>query len=455
MSKLFHRWLISGPKPQDIISFSHQQDFSGDTFIAHVADLHRKLSAQSEKRWLLSADGNDLFAAGLCAALLADKHIILASNIQDGTLTELEHEFDGLLSDHLEYPLRPKIALAKSTVSHPSLWPEASTLGELVLFTSGSSGQPKAIGKTVDQLDEEISNLEFTFGKQLAGCSVVSHVPHQHIYGLLFSILWPLAAARPFLNERIDYPETLTHYLACTDKVCLISSPAQLSRLPAALDYLSQTLSPEVIFSSGGPLSFEAAQAIKQCYHHLPVEVFGSTETGGIAYRCQQEVSQAWQVFPGLNIDTDPQDGALLLQSPYLAQAINWQRCDDKVELISASEFRLLHRLDRIVKIEEKRVSLVHVEQLLLAHPYVEAIALAVIEQPRVMLGAAICLTAQGMQALEENGKLSINNLLKKQLLSQLERVTLPRRWRYLQSLPFNSQGKLTQATLLSLFSND
>jgi acyl-coenzyme A synthetase/AMP-(fatty) acid ligase len=455
MNKLFHRWLMTGPTPQDIISFSHQQGFSGAAFIAHVADLQRKLSAQPAKRWLLSADSNDLFAAGLCAALLAGKHIILASNIQDGTLTELEHEFDALLSDQLDYAQRPKIILAKSTLSPPSVWPVSSTLGELVLFTSGSSGQPKAIRKTVDQLDEEISNLELTFGKQLAGCSVVSNVPHQHIYGLLFSILWPLAAARPFLNERIDYPETLTHYLACTDKVCLISSPAQLSRLPAALEYLSQAHSPEVIFSSGGPLSFEAAQAIKRCFQRLAIEVFGSTETGGIAYRCQQEASQAWQVFPGLAIDTDPQDGALLLQSPYLTQAQNWHRCDDKIEQLSATEFRLLHRLDRIIKIEEKRVSLVQVEQLLLAHPYVEAIALAVIEQPRVMLGAAICLTAQGKQALEENGKLSMNNLLKKQLLSQLERVTLPRRWRYLQSLPFNSQGKLTQATLLSLFSND
>jgi hypothetical protein len=71
------------------------------------------------------------------------------------------------------------------------------------------------------------------------------------------------------------------------------------------------------------------------------------------------------------------------------------------------------------------------------------------------MLGAAICLSELGLKTLEAEGKLALNNALKNHLLSQFERITLPRRWRYPAHLPLNSQGKRTQAEIIALFSHD
>lgn len=455
MTKLLLNWLTDGPAAQQLISFDHHDIMTGSLFCAHVTHLHKQLSQSDAKRWLLAAQKSDLFAAGLCAALLAGKQVILPANTQRGTLSELNHEFDAIIADKPLCEVREFIVLKKELSLPAATWPQAKSLGELILFTSGSSGQPKAITKTLAQLDAEVSILEHTFAQHLPHCSVVSTVSHQHIYGLLFKILWPLAASRAFLSEQIDFPETLSYYLAIMPNLCLISSPAQLTRLPDALDNQPQQRIPSLIFSSGGPLNFESAQAVKQCFKQLPIEVFGSTETGGIAYRRQHQPLQTWQPFEQVNIDADPQDGALILQSVYLDNPDAWVKCDDKIELVENGQFRLLHRLDRIIKIEEKRLSLAQLEHLLQTHPFVSDAAVTVLEQPRTMLGAAVCLNELGRQTLKDEGKLAINTALKNHLLSQFERITLPKRWRYPKTLPLNSQGKRTSADIAALFIHD
>ncbi|MCS6260230.1 AMP-binding protein [Shewanella baltica] len=454
MTQLLKNWLTQGPFAQQLISFNHHDIVTGALFTNQVAYFYEQLLAAPEKKWLLASDTSDLFAVGLCAALLAGKEIILPPNTQTGTLSELTHQFDGILSDKPLCECQAFVLLKKELSLPNKPWPASEAIGELVLFTSGSSGEPKAIRKTLEQLDVEVSVLEHTFAEHLPHCSVVSTVSHQHIYGLLFKILWPLAASRPFLSEQIEYPETLSYYTALLPNLCLISSPAQLSRLPKALEHERQLRSPSLVFSSGGPLSFVAAKGVNQCYGHLPIEIFGSTETGGIAYRRQHEADEPWQVFDRISIDQDPSDGALLLKSPYLADD-EWLRCEDKIEPTENGQFRLKGRLDRIVKIEEKRLSLAQMETLMCSHAYVEQAALVVLPQFKSQLGAVVTLSELGKNVLQEQGKLSINNALKAHLLTQFERVTLPRRWRYPDILPLNTQGKRVTAQLVELFDHD
>lgn len=454
MTELLKTWLSQGPSSQQLISFNHHDIVIGSAFTGQVAALHQALSEHKATRWLLACDSSDLFAVGLCAGLLAGKQLILPSNTQTGTLSELTHEFDGILSDTCLCEGKVFLPLRKEPHLSDASWPHSASFGELLLFTSGSSGHPKAITKTIDQLDAEVSVLEQTFAAHLPQCSVISTVSHQHIYGLLFKILWPLAASRPFLSDLVEYPETLTYYTNLFPNLCLISSPAQLSRLPEALENQPQYRSPSLVFSSGGPLSYQAAIDIAHCYGKPPIEVFGSTETGGIAYRRQSSENHPWRAFNSHQIEQDEHDGALLLKSPYLASA-NWLKCDDKISITAEGEFVLLGRLDRIVKIEEKRICLVQMEALLESHPLVSQAALLVLEQPRVQLGAAIVLSEQGQQMLEDEGKLAVNNLLKTHLLTQFERVTLPRRWRYPETLTVNTQGKRLYQELKELFSHD
>ena len=454
MTALLKSWLSKGPSSQQLISFNHHNIVTGAVFTGQVAHLHQQLMLSPSKRWLLASESSDLFAVGLCAALLAGKEIILPANTQTGTLSEITHEFDGVISDQAICEGKCFIMLKKDLTQSAGVWPTSTQYGQLILFTSGSSGHPKAVHKTLDQLDAEVTVLEHTFAQHLPQCSVISTVSHQHIYGLLFKILWPLAASRPFLSDLVEYPETLTYYTSLFPNLCLISSPAQLSRLPDALDNEPQLRSPSLVFSSGGPLNYDAAQGVAHCYGKQPIEVFGSTETGGIAYRRQTQKDQPWQAFHGIEIQQDRKDCALNVKSPYLEDA-NWLRCEDQIELIETGLFHLRGRLDRIVKIEEKRVSLVQMEALLESHPLIERAVLVSVEQPRTQLGAVIVLSEHGIQELKSEGKLSLNNIFKAHLLTQFERVTLPKRWRYPDVLPVNQQGKHVQALLLELFNHD
>ncbi|WP_298771385.1 AMP-binding protein [uncultured Shewanella sp.] len=454
MINILTSWLTLGPIEQQLISFNHHNILTGECFSHQVAFFHQQLIESQHEKWLLSCDNSELFAIGLCAALIAGKEIILPSSIQPANLLALNNQFDAILSDKALAPQKTFILLEKVTDAPRFPWPKSANWGSFTLFTSGSSGQPKAVKKTLAQLDFEVSTLESTFAQHLPQCSIISTVSHQHIYGLLFKILWPLASRRPFLSDLIEYPETLSYYSHLFSQLCLISSPAHLSRLPASLDYQPQMRAPSLVFSSGGPLSYEAAQGIKQCYSTLPIEIFGSTETGGIAYRRQYKEQQTWKTFTPIHIKQDENDGALWLKSPYIEHD-NWMKCNDKIKIIENNEFILQGRLDRIVKIEEKRLSLVEMETLLHTHPMINLARLLVIEQPKTQLAAVIELSESGKKYLKAKGKLSLNNIFKSYLLTQFERVILPKRWRYPEKMPVNTQGKQVQSQLLALFTHD
>lgn len=454
MTSLLYNALTRGPAAAQLISFNHHDILTGALFTTQVHHLWQTLSQKAERRWLLSSESSDLFAIGLCAGLLAGKELVLPPNTQSGTLSQLTQSFDAVLSDAPLCEGHAWVALKKETTQTPAPWPDAKPSGNLTLYTSGSSGEPKAVKKTLEQLDAEVSTLEATFAAALPHCSVLATVSHQHIYGLLFKILWPLAAGRPFLSDLVEYPETLSYYTALLPNLCLISSPAQLSRLPDALDNEPQLYSPSLVFSSGGPLSEEAARGIQKVYGSLPIEVYGSTETGGIGWRRQSSAAEAWQAFPGIEIAND-EDGALLLRSPYLDNPATPLRCEDKVAIDDHGRFVLQGRLDRIVKIEEKRLSLVQMEALLESHPLVSRAALVLLTEPRTQLGAVVELSDKGKALLAEEGKLALNNQLKAHLLTEFERVTLPRRWRYPDELPLNQQGKRVHQTLIELFIHD
>ena len=65
--------------------------------------------------------------------------------------------------------------------------------------TSGTTGEGRWIPKALRHLEDEIETLEAVFGARLPrGARVFATVSHQHIYGLLFRVLWPLGAGRPF-----------------------------------------------------------------------------------------------------------------------------------------------------------------------------------------------------------------------------------------------------------------
>lgn len=437
-----HSLLSSGRPAEYAVYHDGYHLVSWSSFAARVAARTGQLQTHPASRWLLASEDPQDFVIGLLAVLHAGKQAVIPPNTQPGTLTDLAEAFDAVVPAD-----EPPVLQEKPAKPLPQLNPHTSIID---IYTSGSTGIPKPIRKTLAQFESEIEALESLWGSALGNATIVATAPHLHFYGLLFRLFWPLSAGRVFDTVTIPRPDVLAERLAKLGDTALISSPAQLSRLPELVPLTSLTPPPRIIFSSGGPLPAATAAEFQRQLGRAPTEVFGSTETGGIGWR-RQEGDDAWTPMPGMEITSAP-DSALTLRSPFLADVGPW-RMDDGVEILSDGRFRLRGRLDRVVKIEEKRLSLPEMEARLAIHPWIAGAATLALPGRRQRVGAVAVLTSPGRQALESQGRRAVIQHLRQHLAAHFDLVLLPRHWRFPQQLPMNERGKLTQAALAALFS--
>lgn len=317
----------------------------------------------------------------------------------------------------------------------------------LILFTSGSTGEPVAIAKSLRQLDAEIDALEARFGEGLGHATVLGTVSHQHIYGLLFRVAWPLSAGRPFAPRRVAYPEELAAYAA--GATVLVASPAHLKRLPDAPDWRGFAAGLRAVFSSGGPLPADAALDVRRLWAQAPVEVFGSTETGGIAWRRRADAATAWTPLPG--VEWRLVDDGLQVRSRHLPDE-GWWATRDRARADGRGGFELLGRADRIVKLEERRVSLDAIERRLMDNPLLQDVRLVVLPGRRATLGAVAVATPVGEQVLAAEGRAAAVDALRTWLAGHADPIAIPRRWRFVPALPADPQGKTGLRALQALF---
>ena len=428
-------------------------------FRRRAAQWRAAFASRSGQDWALYFEDTAEFAAALFGAWHAGKRVYLSGDNLPATLSRLAPHVAGFAGDAFngdalngDAPAghTPLFADLNST-AHDDDTIEWAPLDEestrLMVFTSGSTGEPVAIEKRLRQLAREVEALQAAFGADLGNATVHGTVSHQHIYGLLFRVLWPLAAGRVIV-PRTFFPEDMAAALAQWDSV-LVASPAHLKRMPEQLDWASLQGRVRAVFSSGGALPAQSALTAKRLLGVAPTEILGSSETGGIAWRRWDGEQPAWQALPGVQWRVD-QD-ALEVRSPHLSQD-DWWRSQDRAEADGQGGFRLLGRADRIVKIEERRVSLDALERQLAEHGHVQEAKVVSLAGARNALAAVVVPSAAGWQLLHAIGRRGFSQQLGQHLAASQDAVTRPRRWRFVDALPVNAQGKSTEAMLTALF---
>ncbi|RIH71112.1 AMP-fatty acid ligase [Vibrio splendidus] len=431
--------------PESIVCFDDNSEITWQTFNDDLSQLVNLLSSSPFQRVAICTQDSYLFSVAFLACAVSKKHIILPGNYQPCALAELSEHFDCLLVDdsigevEVSDVRNIQTLLNSNTEAQKPLTDNLPDIDlaaiQLTLFTSGSSGTPKAIDKTLEHLDIEIAQLDKNWGDLLKGNRVHSTVSHQHIYGLLFRILWPLCSGVPFARHNLEYPEQILSH--ANKQSVLISSPALLKRLK------HETKSAQLagVFSSGGPLPTESAHQALNLLGHFPIEVFGSTETGGIAFRQQQSAQTPWQLFDCIEASLNSENCIKLL-SPYIDKN-NWYQTADECEMVSSNQFILKGRTDRVIKIEEKRVSLVEVEKRLEQLPWVSECVVIPFEEPeRLILASVLVLSDQGQAKLATMSKGKFWLMLRSELRKWLEPIAIPRKYRVVDEIPLNSQGK-------------
>ena len=126
------------------------------------------------------------------------------------------------------------------------------------------------------------------------------------------------------------------------------------------------------------------------------MEIFGSSETGGIGWRQRHLVHTPGRRYP------ESRCGSARIRAcccaPLPADG-GWLACADRIALHEGG-FELLGRQDRVVKLEEKRISLDEVEARLQALAEVEAAAVLPLQQGQRQILGAVLVLSEGRRPL-------------------------------------------------------
>lgn len=426
--------------PRDTaIVFGRNERISAAQFLCDVEWLAAQLP---EQRYVL----NDCFdryrfLVGFAAAMRRGQINLLPGNRVEHVWQELAHDYPDIycLTDQDDAPAvmltltYPAAAPTPAVTTVPTF--SASQLAAIA-FTSGSTGRPKPFpkywGAIVREAEVGGQRLGLALGERGA---IVATVPPQHMYGFVTSVMMPLRFGYASCRERPFYPEDIRVALDASPVPApiLVITPTQLRAC-----VLEKSAFPPLSFilSSAAPLPQAVAQDAESLFGTRVVEYYGSTETGAIASRRQQE-DEGWHTFDGVRVSSHP-DG-FQVDADYFTEPMI---LNDVIDIADPRRFRLVGRNSDLVKIGGKRTSLLYLNQQLLEIAGVADGAFVLEDgadgrEPRL----AALVVAPG----------HTREQLIQALRARVDEVFLPRRLSLVPALPRTAAGKLPREHLVAL----
>ncbi len=395
----------------------------------------------------LCLQDRSLLLAALLASLAGGPRFILPHAYDRRVLEEVREvlPFHRILTD-----TAPDIPAGVEAVPCETRRPEHGDLAPvrspdevfLTLFTGGSTGKPRSWSKTPRNLFGEAFFLARTLGIRKSD-RLLATVPPQHIYGLLCSVLLPFAAEARILPGTCLFPREILAALASADVTVLVCVPIHYRALKTAdLKRFSLRLA----LSSAGAVDAEDGAFFRE-RTGLPVtEIFGSTETGGIALRT--DPSAAGVCIPFRVVDWKIVSDRLAVRSAFISpdlprDAEGYFLTSDRVAP-AQDGFRLLGRADGIVKVGGKRGDLEEVRNRLRRLPGVKdahVLALPLKRGRQVELAA---LVAGDLDPAE----------LRAAVQTMDEAHARPRRLRIAAEIPTLPNGKIDREKIEQLLSD-
>ena len=325
--------------------------------------------------------------------------------------------------------------------------------------TSGSTATPKTIVKTFASLAKEVAFHRARLADVLARRPVfLSTVEPHHMYGRLWRVMLPRAAGCAVDPEVILTPESLLEKMRAAECVFLVTTPSFLARFAEYADQYDVPQNVVELTTSGALLTAKVAAAARRVFGRAPLEIFGSTETGGVAFRRQETGDETWTVFDPVKAWADA-SGRLTVSSPFSC-ARRFTLGDGVVfdaegrDKRGPSRFRLCGRMDRMVKIAEQRVSLPEMEATMCLLPDVAEAALGVVEGAHGPVLGAVVVPRKGWGDLKVLGKRACARALRAQCLQFFPRGTVPRKFRFVHELPRNAQGKVLASAIRDILTS-
>jgi acyl-coenzyme A synthetase/AMP-(fatty) acid ligase len=313
------------------------------------------------------------------------------------------------------------------------LIPAAQTAA--VVFTSGSTGQPRPNVKTWSSLTTVARHTAVRLGlKAMDNISIVATVPHSHMYGLETSIMlpaqhgWGLHAGRPLFAA--DVSSTLAQV---PPRRLLVTTPVHMRAcIGSALRFPEL----ELVLSATAPLSMGMAREAEDLFRAPVQEIYGFAEAGSVAMR-RTTTTDAWRLLDGLSLKLEA--SGCSVEADYLPGPIS---LPDLITPGDAQEFVLHGRGGDVVNIGGHRASLGHLNQRL---NEIEGVEDGVFFAPDERDTGNTRLIA--FVVAPEHSTAQILSALR----NAIDPVFVPRPLYRVASLPRNETGKLTRESLQGL----
>ena len=412
--------LVAMQGPDAIVAARGGTHFTGAQFLAQVRALASRLP--DTRHAINLCEDRVMFAASFCAALLRGQINLLPANASAGTIEELLRLYPGstVLSDQ-SATLDPMPAIRNEPV--PRIPGEQVAA---IAFTSGTTGTPKPHAKTWGTL---VAAAHLSRSVLLPGAmraQVIATVPAQHMYGLEFSVFWPLVTPAVLHSGKPFFPADLRDALAA------MPAPRVLATTPVHLRACARSgLSfPNValVICATAPLPRDSAVEAEKLFQAPVMEIYGCTEGGSLASRRTSQ-SEVWTLHPGLKLVSGR------IRAPHYPEPIDVQ---DKLHPIDDQHFTLAGRNTDMIKVAGKRASLAELTQKLLA---IDGVEDGIVFLPSGADRPAALVVAPRLPEKEVLARLA----------KQVDAVFLPRPLRRVASLPRNELGKLPVAMLVEL----
>jgi len=301
----------------------------------------------------------------------------------------------------------------------------------LYLFTGGSTGTPQIWSKSPRNLLLEAANLARAFNIQPTDV-ILSSVPPNHIYGLLYSVLLPLVSGASVSVRTPSFPSEMIQAMDDTRATVFVSIPAHYRALNEMRIARQQI---HTAFSSAGALSDQDDRDFFRSTGIAVTEIYGSTETGGIAYRQRCSGQPALQPFSYVNVKIDGE--RLRVRSDFLSaelprDAAGFFLTADRVAPTEGAEFEILGRSDGIVKVGGKRVDLAQIRQVIVDIPGVKDAYVMAMPVKSGRENEIIAVVA---------GRIDADRIIQKTIMA-LPPYAVPRRVKVVDQIPLSATGK-------------
>lgn len=310
----------------------------------------------------------------------------------------------------------------------------------IFLQTGGTTGKPRLWQKTAGNLLGEVARHAHALRIE-TGDHILATVSPHHVYGLLFSVLLPLVSDATVERVSPFFPQEIAERIEKTSASILVSTPAHLRALSVSL---ASRHNLRLVLSSGAPLSAADAAAFFARTGLWPLEVYGSTETGGIAIRRQDTADAPWSPLPG--VDWRVVDDVLYVRSAYVSQdtgktADGYFGTADRAQARPDGKFDLLGRADGVVKVGGKRVALPDIEKIIASLDRVEDAVVMALSSESGRGQEIVALVASDRPAGD----------ITRELREQLPSPSWPRRLRCVPAIPTTAAGKRDRVAILEL----